>query len=59
VESESNRGEEKRAQLWQEEERSSADFIGRGRWGEKRNGGHGLKTTLMEGESNGGGETVG
>lgn len=41
-----------------EEERSSADFIGRGRWGEKRNGGHGLKTPLMEGGSNGEGETV-
>jgi hypothetical protein len=40
------------------EERSSADFIGRRRWGEKRNGGHGLKAPLMERGSNGGGETT-
>jgi hypothetical protein len=35
------------------EVRSSADFIGRRRWGEKRNDGHGLKAPLMERGSNG------
>jgi hypothetical protein len=39
------------------EERSSADFIGRERWGEKRNVGHDLKAPMMKRGSNGGGET--
>jgi hypothetical protein len=44
---------EERASSGWEKERARRPFYRRGRWGEKRNGGHGFKAPLMEGESNG------